>query len=128
MTAVGWLMAIVLQLDTEWLKRVPVRALIIIFFALLLPVVVTSFFKIPRVWKHIARVLLGFLVASAIWFFFITDQWWVRGVIAVVYFAVKIPLDRRRRRQNEQVLHAHASAGHNSGRRSRGRGRTGHAH
>lgn len=104
MTVLGWLVAVSLQLSTDWLQCVAIGYIAVSFVGLLLPAVATALWGAPRIWKHVARVLLGVVMVSAIWLFVITDQWMVRGIVALVYFAVKLPLDRRRRRQNGQLL------------------------
>jgi hypothetical protein len=86
---------------------------------LLLPAVFTALVGAPRVWKHVARLLLGVLMLSAIWLFVITDAWWVRIVLVLVYFAVKIPLDRRRRLENQKLLQASGEKSSAPRRRSR---------
>jgi len=116
MTVVGWFLATILQLSTGWLRVVPIGWLALGFVGLLLPSVVTAFINAPRVLKHVARVLLGVLMVSAIWLFVITDRWWLRGVLVLVYFSVKIPLSRRRDNQNNHILHAQKSLA-NSGSR-----------
>ena len=109
MTLSGACAAVVLQVGTGWLRTFSIAWIGIVFVALLLPAVLTSFFKASRPIKHVARLLLGGVMASTVWLFCITDQWWVRGVLVVVYFSVKVPLDRRRRRQNMEILHVHES-------------------
>jgi hypothetical protein len=109
MTVVGWIVAVGLQLGAGWLRIFPVGWLALSFVALLLPTVIIAIWGAARVWKHLSRVLLGVLMASSIWLFFITEHWWVRGVLVAVYFLVKIPLDRRRRYQNKKILHINAA-------------------
>jgi hypothetical protein len=103
-TVVGWVLAVTVQLSTCWLQNLSVGWVAAIFVALLLPAVCTSLFGAPRLIKHSARLLLGFLMASAIFFLVMTDDWLARGVVVGVYFIMKIPLDRYRRRQNERLL------------------------
>ena len=112
MTLCGACAAVVVQACTGWLRTVSIGWIGFVFVSLLLPAVLTSFFKAPRPLKHVARVLLGAVMASTVWLFCITDQWWVRGVLVVVYFSVKLPLDRRRRRQNMDILHVHEAVSH----------------
>jgi general stress protein CsbA len=104
MTVAGWVVAAGLQISSGWLQRNDIGLITAIFFALLLPSVLTSLLGAPRILKHIARLLLGVLMASSVWLFIVTDKWWVKGVLLVVYFIVKTPLDRHRRRQNERIL------------------------
>jgi len=104
MTVSGWVAALIIQCVTDWLSKVPIAWITGVFIVLLTPSVVTALTGAPRVWKHVARFLLGVLMASSIWLFVVTDAWWVRVVLVGVYFAVKIPLDRRRRAENQKIL------------------------
>jgi hypothetical protein len=76
----------------------------VLFLLLLTPTVVNSFFTVSHVFKHSARILLGIVLVSSILLFIITDFWWVRATLVIVYFSVKIPLGRRRRRLNNEWL------------------------
>lgn len=104
MTVSGWVAALIIQCVTDWLNKVPIAWITGVFIVLLTPSVVTALTGAPRVWKHVARFLLGVLMASSIWLFVVTDAWWVRVVLVGVYFAVKIPLDRRRRAENQKIF------------------------
>lgn len=111
MTVAGWLVAVILQLGSGWLQNLPIVWIACIFTGLLLPSVATALYGAPRGIKHISRLLLGVLMTSAIWLFFVTNEWWVRGVLIIVYFSVKVPLDRRRARQNEELVRSHCMRG-----------------
>jgi len=122
MTLSGAVAAVVLQVATGWLRTLPIQWTAFVFVALLLPSVVTSLLGVSRPVKHVARVLLGVLMVSAVWLFIITEDWWVRLILVAVYFSVKLPLDRRRRRQNSEILHNHTATSHQDQRRSRSSG------
>ncbi len=73
--------------------------------ALLLPTVLTAFWKkLPAV-KHAARFLLGFLVISAMVYALALPWgtlggWLARGAMLGVYLLARIPLERKRHREN----------------------------
>jgi len=54
--------------------------------------------------KHLARILLGVVVISAVILLFVTDSWLMRFLIVFTNFLVQIPLSRRRRRLNDALL------------------------
>ena len=119
-TVIGWIAAIVVQLGFDWLRYFSIEQVALIFSLLLLPSVLTSLLGAPRLYKHVARFLLGVLVISAIWMLFVTDQWWVRGVVVTAYFLVKIPLDKYRTKQNKKCVDAHKAQRPTCGRRGIG--------
>ena len=88
---------------TGWLRWFSEVQIGFIFLAMLLPSVVTSLLNLPRIAKHIARFLLGILVASAIIMLFVTDSWAVRLAIIGTFLVVRTPLERKRRRDNETL-------------------------
>lgn len=96
----GFLAGILFFLATGWLHRFSDGQVGGIFLGLLLPTFLSQLPRVPRVWKHGARFLLGVLIASAFFMLFVTDSWVVQGAIAGSYFAAKIPLARLRERKN----------------------------
>ena len=111
MTFLGMFLGAILYLATGWLRGLNIVQTGIAFWVLLLPVIITSIFPLPLFLKHLARILLGLVVISAVIMLFITPSWWVRFSIVFTYLIVLIPLSRRRRRQNDALL------------KSKGRGR-----
>ncbi len=103
-SCLGWTVAILTQLGTGWLQALPVKTISCVFVALLAPVVLTSLLDVSRVWKHLSRFLLGFLMVSSAWYLFLADQWWAKVMVVLVYFGVKTPLDRLRARKNQRWL------------------------
>lgn len=100
----GIIASLGLQWLTGWLSLFREEVLGIIFFGLVLPTVVTSLLEAPRPAKHVARFLLGIAFGSAVMTFFITDRWLVRIALVIAFFAIRIPLERRRNRQNAEIL------------------------
>ena len=111
MTFLGMFLGAIFYLATGWLRELNIVQTGIAFWVLLLPVIITSIFPLPLFLKHLARILLGLVVISAVIMLFITPSWWVRFSIVFTYLIVLIPLSRRRRRQNDALL------------KSKGRGR-----
>ena len=103
MTFSGILLGLILQLATGWLGRLEnvwsTWGVACVFAGMLLPTIVTGVMGGPRWLKHICRLTLGVLVASAFCMLFVTPYWWVRIVIVSMFFAVKIPMERLRRKQ-----------------------------
>ena len=104
MTFLGMFLGAIFYLATGWLRGLNIVQTGIAFWVLLLPVIITSVFPLPLFLKHLARILLGLVVISAVIMLFITPSWWVRFLIVLTYFLVLIPLSRRRRRQNDALL------------------------
>jgi hypothetical protein len=104
MTFAGIICGGLLSWLTGWLRWFSDVQIGCIFLGLLLPSVVTSLMDLPRLAKHIARFLLGILVASAVIMLFVTDSWTVRLAIVGIYLVVRTPLERKRRRDNERVM------------------------
>lgn len=100
----GILVSFGLQGLTGWLSLFQEEVLGGIFLALVLPTVATSLLQAPRPAKHAARFLLGIAFGSALMTFFVTDRWLVRVLLVIAFFAIRIPLERRRRRQNAAIL------------------------
>lgn len=104
MTSLGIFLGAILYLATGWLQGLIMVQTGIAFWLLLIPVIVTSFFSVSPLIKHLARILLGVAVVSAVIMLFITPSWLVRFLIVITYFLVLIPLSRRRRRINNELL------------------------
>lgn len=104
MTFAGILLGEILYFSTGWLKWFSEVQIGFIFLVMLLPSVVTSLMNLPRIAKHVARFLLGILVASAIIMLFVTDSWAVRLAIIITFLVVRTPLERKRRRENETLI------------------------
>lgn len=109
MTFAGLLLGFVLQLGFGWLQRFEIGVLALVFVLMLLPTLVTSLLGAARWIKHIARMLLGILCSSSLCLFFVTDAWWVRVVLILTFFAVKLPLEKKRDRDNLALLNATGS-------------------
>jgi hypothetical protein len=107
MTFSGMIFGAVLYPFTGWLRGLTVIQTGLIFLAMLLPTLMTSLLPSPPVTKHIARFLLGILVASAVIMLFITDSWPVRIGIVLTYLAVRIPMEKKRRRDNDALVRVH---------------------
>jgi len=103
-TFTGMIFGGLFYLLTGWLKWFSEVQIGFIFLALLLPTPIATLLSFPRSAKHIARFLLGILMASALVMLFITDSWAVRLAIICTYLVVRIPLERKRRRDNEMLL------------------------
>jgi hypothetical protein len=109
MTFAGILFGAVFSLLSGWLKWYSEIQIGFIFLAMLLPSVVTSLMNLPRIAKHVARFLLGILMASAIIMIFITDSWTVRLAIVGTFLLVRTPLERKRKRDNETLIRRFSS-------------------
>jgi hypothetical protein len=103
-TFAGMVFGGLLYLPTRWLEHLSDIQVGLVFAALLLPTVASTLLPTPRTMRHVARFLLGVLLASAILMLFVTDSWPVRVAIVAVYLAVRVPLDRRRRRENAELV------------------------
>jgi hypothetical protein len=104
MTFLGMFLGAILYLATGWFRGLTLVQTGIAFWLLLFPAVMTSVIPVPAFLKHLARVLLGVVVISAVILLFVTDSWLTRFLIVFTYFLVLIPLSRRRRRLNDAVL------------------------
>jgi hypothetical protein len=104
MTFLGMFLGTILYLATGWLQGLNLVQTGIIFWVMLLPAIITSVFPVSFFLKHLARILLGVVVISAVIMLLITPSWWVRFLIVFTYFLVLIPLSRRRRGQNDALL------------------------
>jgi hypothetical protein len=104
MTFLGMFLGAILYLVTWWFRGLDMVQTGIAFWLLLLPAVITSVVRVPPLLKHLARVLLGVVVISAVILLFVTDSWLIRFLIVFTYFLVQIPLSRRRRRLNDALL------------------------
>ena len=80
-TSVGFAVGAGLQLWSGWLSAFTEETLALIFVMLLLPTLVTGSFRWPRPVRHVARFLLGFLMASSLLLIFVTERWEVRLVL-----------------------------------------------
>ncbi len=103
MTAAGMVFGLLLFALTRWLTLLDDLQVGGVFVLLLTPTLITHLLDLPRPWKHLSRFLLGFLIISAIFMLFVTDSWWVRGVIVGTYLAVRVPLERKRDRMNRKL-------------------------
>lgn len=103
-TSGGFLAGVVLQLGTDWIPLFSEEIVGAFFVLLLLPTVGTSIFDAPRGFKHVARFLLGILIASALFLLFITERWDVRLIVVATYLVSKLVLERVRERQNNALL------------------------
>ena len=103
-TSVGFVVGLFVQIATQWLSHFSEESLGLIFMALLLPTLLTSSFRWPRVLRLASRVLLGFLMASALVLLFVTDRWDVRVVIIATYVVIQHIFEKKRRRANQQLL------------------------
>ncbi len=104
MTFLGMFLGAILYPATGWFRGLGMVQTGIAFWLLLLPAVITSVTRVPPLFKHLARILLGVVVISAAILLFVTDSWLIRFLIVFTYFLVQIPLSRRRRRQNDALL------------------------
>lgn len=104
MTFLGMFLGAILYLATGWFRGLDMVQTGIAFWLLLLPAVITSVIAVPPLFKHLARILLGVVVISAVILLFVTDSWLIRFLIVFTYFLVQIPLSRRRRRLNDALL------------------------
>jgi hypothetical protein len=99
-TYTGMLLGGVAYAATRWLESLSDPQVGLAFAALLAPTLATSLWESPRAARHLARVLLGVLLSSALIEVFVTRSWAVRATILAAYLAARIPLDRKRRRGN----------------------------
>jgi hypothetical protein len=104
MTFLGMFLGAILYLATGWFRGLDMVQTGIAFWSLLLPAVITSVIAVPPLFKHLARILLGVVVISAVILLFVTDSWLIRFLTVFTYFLVQIPLSRRRRRLNDALL------------------------
>ena len=104
MTFLGMFLGAILYLATGWFRGLDMVQTGIAFWLLLLPSVITSVIAVPPLIKHMARILLGVVVISAVILLFVADSWLMRFLIVFTYFLVQIPLSRRRRRLNDALL------------------------
>jgi hypothetical protein len=104
MTFLGIFLGAILYLATGWFRGLNLIQTGIAFWSLLLPVVITSALRVPPFLKHLARILLGVVVVSAVILLFTTPSWLTRFLIVFTYFLVLIPLSKRRRRLNDALL------------------------
>jgi hypothetical protein len=109
MTFLGMFLGAILYLLTGWFRELNLVQTGIAFWSLLLPVVMTSLFRVPPFLKHLARILLGVVVISSAILLFTTTSWLTRFLIVFTYFLVLIPLSRRRRRLNDALLKSRGS-------------------
>ena len=103
MTFAGMVAGALVYVSTGWLASMDVTGVAVVFSLLLIPSVIAHGLDLPRPLKHGSRFLLGVLVVSALIMLFVTDSWTVRLIIVGTYFAVKIPLARRRERMNRAL-------------------------
>jgi hypothetical protein len=103
-TSLGFAAGVTAQLLSGWLALLPEEALGIVFFALLVPTLIASASGAPRGFKHVARFLLGALIASALLLVFLTDRWDVRLIIIITYVVTKFGLEKIRAKQNATTL------------------------
>lgn len=104
MTFLGMFFGAILSMATGWPRGLNIAETGIVFWFLILPVIITSLVRMPPFFKHLARILLGVVIISAVIMLFITPSWFLRFLIVFTYFLVLIPLSIRRRRQNEALL------------------------
>jgi uncharacterized membrane protein len=103
-TSAGFVVGIAVHFLTGWLSGIAEEKLAFVFVLLLLPTLVTGSFRWRREYRHGARFLLGFLIASALLLLFITERWEVRLVVIATFFVVQGVFEKKRRRQNEALL------------------------
>ena len=103
MTAAGMLCGGLFFAVTRWLNFLSDLQAGGVFLLLLMPTLITHLLDLPRPCKHFSRFLLGVLLVSAVCMLFVTDSWLVRFVIVGTYFAVRIPLERKRDRVNRRM-------------------------
>jgi len=103
-TSAGFAAGALLYPLTHWLQWWPEEVLGVIFVAMLLPTVLASVFRWPRPIRHVARFLLGLLMASALILVFVTERWEVRGVIFLTFIVFQGALSKKRLRQNDEHL------------------------
>lgn len=104
MTSIGFLAGLAVQLGTGWISLLPEELVGLCFVALLLPTIGTSLLDAPRSLKHLARFLLGVLIASALLLIIVTGSWAVRAVVIVTYVITKSVFGKVREAQNESLI------------------------
>ena len=104
MTSAGFAIGILFQFITGWLSGFAEETLALVFVALLLPTLITSSFRWPRIFRLVSRLLLGFLMASALLLLFVTERWDVRLVVIAVYLVIQHLYGKKRKRANEVLL------------------------
>lgn len=103
-TSAGFAAGALLYPLTDWLQWWPEEVMGAIFVAMLLPTILATIFRWPRPIRHVARFLLGLLMASALLLVFLTDRWEVRGVIVLTFVVFQVALSKKRLRQNDEQL------------------------
>lgn len=95
-----------LALGYWWMRDYATLWIAVVFVGLLVPTLLTALLPFPRAIKHLSRIGLGVLVASALCYAVLApwSLWWTRVVIVVVYFGVRIPMDRMRQMRNLREL------------------------
>ena len=104
MTSAGFAIGILFQLITGWLSSFAEETLALVFVALLLPTLITSSFRWPRAARLVSRLLLGFLMASALLLLFVTERWDVRLVVIVTYLVTQHLYGKKRKIANAMLL------------------------
>lgn len=104
-TSVGFVTGLIAQAVSSWLTLFSEEQLAGIFILLLLPTLITGTFEWPRPFRHISRLLLGFLMASSLMLVFVTERWKVRLVVVATFIIVQRVFEKKRRRKNEEHLH-----------------------
>ena len=99
---------LILALGNWWVQKCAIWQVASGMAVLLLPTVLTAFWKKVHAVKHAARFLLGFLVVSAMVYALALpwdarEGWLARGVMLAVYLLVRIPLERRRHAENARL-------------------------
>jgi len=103
-TSLGFVAGTAFQWMTGWLSAFTEEALALIFITMLVPTLITGSFRWPRSVRHVARFLLGFLMASSLLLIFVTERWEVRLVVIATFLIVKRLFEKRRRRMNDALL------------------------
>lgn len=110
-TFCGIVLGFAFAVASGWLRLLTDAQVGGVFALLLLPTFLVHVARLPRWCKHLARSLLGVLMASAFLMLFVTDSWLVRVVIIGTYFAAKIPMERMRNRENRRIAQAREGGG-----------------
>ena len=105
-TYLGIVVGIFFQAVTGWLSYYNEELLALVFFALLLPTLITSIFDWSRVIKHCSRFLLGLLISSSFLLVFVTERWEVRIVVITTFMLVQAIFSRKRKQKNLAILQA----------------------
>lgn len=90
--------------DKGWLRYLEDWQVAIVFVAMLLPTVFTSFVKASRPVKLVARFILGMLIGSAIVMLFVANHWASPLIIIATYLGVRIPLSRKRKKADQATF------------------------